>query len=692
MKGRKTSIILLILTFLVIFSTLVNAKEDFSAATSSRDIDICVMTTSDEIIKITNTGDTYSEYRIGLTGSASDFVTPLPPRFDLMPGESQIVRNYFNFPSYEKGEYELKTIIGTNMGLRKQLTQKVSSELCNNNYLIALNFNQSSCPCREMTYEFLLKNVGEYAETYVFGVDKFAEYANLSVNPLVLGPGEEKRVRLYFNVDCAIYGEFIVNFYSTSQIAGIRTKVPLLLDIKRCYDYDINTGRVLDDNENKVNTDFIEQESSYSICGGDKKSIQLQVDNYGYIDNNFYYSAEGEDWGEIYGNAFELNAREMGYTYLDVAPDKDLIGEYKFIVNVASQKGNMKKQKVVTVEVVDCYGLVVEAEEEEICNCVDSEISFAIANIGEYEEDIIMKLEGNGDFALLDNVTTIRAGGSEEIKINASPGCDTRGRKDVKVKAWLENGNAYDEDTLKVDIIPVEKCYDLKIEADSSAELVEGKTIVPVSVVHKGTKEGEYRIGLYGERWISVDADEFFLRPEERYSFNVVAEPGDRNLTEGSYYATVNMSVDDAVVYQTKIRFRNVGEGDLSLFLNTLSYFRYWIYTAICILVLLFVFSRYTKEKARVWKIKTMIKKARKEDVKKAGKKGAKDVVIKEKGSKIWNYVLAAIVLISIILFYPGMFMGLVTDFAGFVMEYVVYIIIGFVVLLIVIFVMEKNN
>lgn len=683
MKLRKY---ILLISFIILIP-IVYSAEDFIAASSNAVIDLCALTSEQDRVEVTNTGNTYSEYVITLGGSGADFVTAVPDRFSLMPGESINIHNSYAFSKDKIGKYALKINIRTNMGLEKELLQEINSNICDNNMLLAHNFNQTACPCLEMAYDFTVKNTGNHIETYSFGLSRFAEYANISANQIVLGPGEEENIKLYFNLDCGIFGDYIVYFYSTAKISGIRTKVPLLLNIQKCYDYDIRTGEFLDNNEDKFNAVFSSRGSDYTLCAGDTKSIQLMIDNYGHIGNNFYYDIKGPEWGSVYGNIVRLAGYEKGYTYLDLSP-VDITGEYMFVLDVETQRGNEKKQKVIGVNVVDCYGLIVElAGEEKICGCTDSDIDFSVYNTGNYAEDVLIELEGPEFLELSESNVSIDSGRAKIIKLKAQPGCDFEGRTTAKVKAILKNERQSDEASIDLEIIPIEHCYDIKIDTKETISLGYEVITVPISIFHEGMKKANYLIEVEGEDWIKADSRQFVLSPGETYSFNLIAEP--KNISAGNYYINLNVRADN-VIFRRKLKFRLAQPKPFfGLIGNFMSYYRYWIYTGIAILVLIVIFSFYMKEKARVWKIRKLIKTATKEKPEKAKKEEKKKI-----SRKWWLYILLAIGIILVFTF-AGFLISIASYIWYFIIAYIWYIFTGFLLLIIVIAIInsrEKNK
>ena len=689
---------LILETYDIIDIPVMPSVEEFTATSSMAELDICVLAEEYDIIKVTNIGDTYSEYTVTLSGSAASFVTSVPGMFSLMPGKSTYVYNYIRFPKSEQGKYDLKVNIKTNIGLVKEFTQIINTDLCNNNVLLASNFNQTATPCVDMVYDFTIKNPSTYIETYIFGLDRFEEYADISVNPLILGPGEVGKVKLTLNLDCSIYGDYLLNFYSNAQGSDIDMKVPLLVNIEKAYDYDLITGNLFDNNEGKLDKPFVPK-SKYTICGGHNKSIQIMIDNMAYVGNNFFYDLVGPEWGALYGNTASLNGHENLITYLDLVPGKDLTGEYKFVINANSQRGSVKVQEVVNVNVIDCYGLIVDVpKQKSLPNCKYSEIEFDVQNTGKFDSDISLEIEAP-DYVTLDSMKiNIPKESSEKSKLKIWPDCDVKGTSDIKVKAFLENGNAYAEDIIELKIVPIAKAYSLKINSDKNIRMTNAGEIIPVEIIHNGIEEAVYVIELVGLSWIETDAVNFTLAPSDVYSFNIIASPD--NLSIGDYYADLNIKTDN-VVYQKKLTFKiREGKslsGEISDFLH---YWRYWIYSGILILVILIVLIIYFKDKARIWRIKKLIRASIKKDEvkKKESKKKAEKTVkakksVKKKINLNWLYYLITIVVIAGAV-YAVVRYNCCTTVIGytlaFILDYIWYIVIGLLLLMVIISILNK--
>ena len=187
------------------------------------------------------------------------------------------------------------------------------------------------------------------------------------------------------------------------------------------------------------------------------------------------------------------------------------------------------------------------------------------------------------------------------------------------------------------------------------------------------------------------------MGPGEIYSFNIIASPD--NVSIGNYYADLNLNTGN-VVYQKKLMLKiREGKTFFEKVSEFLYYWRYWFYTGIVVLILAIVLSFYLKEKARVWKIKKLIKNSIKKDreekkvaeKKKAAKKKSNG---KKKKSLKWLYYLITIIIIAAIVClavgYPDYCLLVLSYILSFIFEYIWYIIAGLLLAMIIISILNK--
>jgi len=658
---------------------LPETTQSFFAASSKSHFDTCTLIGIEDTVIIKNTGDWFEEYYIELQGSAAKYAVTVPNSVFLEPGQTELVTNYIQFPKNAIGTYDLEVIIKTNSGLRQSFTQEFNSKLCNNNHLLAINFNQTACPCLDMEFEFNVKNIGNHIETYTFGLDRYGEYANIDTNPLVLGPGEAKTVYLTLKLPCDIYGTQVIHFFSNAQSSGIISKVPLLLNINQCYDYGIETGKLVENDDDKFEVAFEDVGSNYNVCGGDSKSIQLRIENEGYIDNNISYNLTGPEWSNVYGDLFRLDGFEEGYTYVDLFPGENVQGDYKLTISANSEIGNIGEQTIFDVYVEDCYDIgIILPDEITECSCQQTSFNLDVFNYGKYDEDVNVKVNGPDFMATGELQATVESDSNQALEVELFPGCNISGMYPIFLEASTTKGKSTVQYESIMSIKPIEECFNLDIKTISQTYLTYDGLELPVSVLHTGIKTAQYDVEIEGPEWISADIDEFILEPGQTHSFKLMAIP--ENSTEGEYYVVLKVKSDN-VVYQKELVF-NLGEGKpfSERIKSFISYNKYWIISAFVIIVLLILALMVVKGRARTWKIRQIIKKDKK----------VKD---KQPNSKLWVLLVILLLILILVSFSNrAILFRIFTLSWNFFLQYIWYFIIGFLVLILLLaFTNEKE-
>ena len=672
--------ILLLFVMCTLLSTAVFSLEDFVAQAQGSELSFCTFSDQKEDILIVNTGDTFSEYTITVSGSAAPYTTLLPASFTLFPGRSQTLSLFYNVPTQAKGAHDITVTIQTGFGLKKALKRSIVASKCNNNILLAHNFNQTACPCLDMSYDVTIQNAGSAPETYVIGLDKYASVANVSQNPVYLLGGESQDITLSLRLSCDIYGEQLLNVYSSAQGSGIKTKVPLLANIERCYDYDINTGSVVQNTPAKEAVVFAKQESSYSLCAADNSSIHIQLDNTGYIGNNFEYTLEGPSWGALQNSSHSLFGFSSAHTFLNVAPPNDLTGAFTFLLTAQSQLGAERVQKEIAVDVVDCHALVVQSEQEvNVCACSENEIPFTIQNRGSFDESVQLSVSGY-NATLSRQTLAVRALNESQASLRINPSCEERGSKQLSIDAELQSGKASDSQDITLNVISKDKCYEVALKPQGSLT-ISGDASIPLSIAHTGDVQGQYEVEVSGPSWVRLDsASSFNLMPGEEQLIEIIASPAE-NETQGNYEVMIIVETQ-GLAYETPLTIKLRGEqSDLSSVLYT---YRYWIISVLVLLVLLVLLGFFAKAQFERAKVKSIIKKTKKEQQQKPQKK---ETSFDLKRMIVLVVVFALIV--AGIIFAPRL-QSLFPMVGSFFQVYGGYIVAGFVILGLIIFVLKQ--
>ena len=663
------------LIFILILPS-VYPEEDFIAASTDSAISLCTLSSYSDEIVVFNTGDFLSDYKISFSGDGALYAAAAPREFSLEPGEEKTVGIIYSFPNGAEGEHDISIDISTFFGIQKYITKRISANLCNDNTLLLYNFNQTACPCVGLPYNLTIYNSGEIDETYVLGLDAFSEYANITMNPVFLAPGESKDLTLTINPSCDIYGEYIVNVFSNALASGIKASAPILLNINKCYGYSIDTGKIL---VNPKAEAFVPSQGSYEMCAGDQKYIQVRTENPGYIGNSFAYSLVGPEWVRLNINSSVIEGYSSGAFFLETSPSLDAAGQHKLLLSAESGFGKERLQKTINIDVNSCHGLIIDARPAEICSCLASDIPLNITNTGSFKENVI--LNATGSYAsLLQNSLSINSGNSSSAFLRVNPPCDFSGNTKVTLIADLGNGKAHAAADIPIEVKPIEACYSLDINAQGPLSIGYGKNEIPIHILHKGSKAANYSVKIEAESWIRASTYSFRLSPGEQHSFLLLANPG--NASSGTYYANILVQSEN-VVYKKTIKLRlSDSPSFMDNLYNAVFYNRFWLISFAFVIILLVIAGFYAKEKIKVWKIRRLIKRTAKTN----GKVMIKNKLLLALGIIL---LLAAVAAASYFAIMQGV--GSIFSFLlGFAAEYLWYMIAGFVILAIVLYFMNK--
>ena len=96
--------------FIILFSSSVNAQEDFKA-TSKPLVELCPCSNQAYTVTVENIGTTASSYRVLASGAAAEWVTFSPNNFVLNPGQKGAFSVIVNSVCNIKGDFDLDIFI-----------------------------------------------------------------------------------------------------------------------------------------------------------------------------------------------------------------------------------------------------------------------------------------------------------------------------------------------------------------------------------------------------------------------------------------------------------------------------------------------------------------------------------------------------------------------------------------------------
>jgi len=521
MNNKKSVLLLLILLI-----PLASAFELTSVQTSGS-------TCPSSTLLFTSTVFGSGDFTVNLDGVS--WATAVPQGFSIT-NQNKIIYTYITPPSSTSpGNYNLNLIVSNNIKT-ETINYNINVNNCHN-LILTGDSSKSICACNLDTLQFNLLNAGNYQETYNLNVQGAAEdWITLSQDSITLAPNEQKIIYAYANIPCNTnpnnYGFTLTatNTYSTTNIDSN-------IQVNNCFNFDLTT-----------NKDYI------SMCDHSIETILLTINNQGSNTNKFNLNLEGPLFANLENNELLINGLQEQTTSLIFSPDYNVEGNYKTILKVTSDYGEIQKQKEITVDVRKCNSVLLDLVKntDSICNSLSNTYQGKIKNIGEVIKEF--KLESSEPWALLDT-TLVNLQPSEEKIFNIEVTPTTPGTNKVYVKASaLDSDLITSEDYITIDVISSENCYKPYIQADNIELTQDGSATLPITIQNKGTQPATYILAISGTAtsFIQLNPGVLNLEPGESEIAYLYIAPSNQ-IEEGNYKATISVILDEVILENKNI-------------------------------------------------------------------------------------------------------------------------------------------
>jgi PGF-pre-PGF domain-containing protein len=349
---KNKSLLLITFIILLILASSVFALTENLQIKAEETITLNECVVSQSQITLINTGDIESVYTLSKQGSLSRFVSLTPKEINLKPGQSQNILITYAIPCGKKGKQTLEIKASTKFNLEKEFKQKVIVQKIQNIELLPINYSQVIKPCKTALYQFNLKNIGPFQETYTLTFEQpFGKYISLNFNQITLAPNQEAPIYMYLTPSCEIYGNYTIPFSIKTTYTKLQAKTFIYLLVNRAYDYDLKQGYPY--NQNK---EFIENDvgSIYSLCSNSRETIPVEITNNADLINNYDIEINAPEWATISKYNIELNQTQKEIVELNLNTFKQS-GEFNIILTTLSKLGEIRKTKNLTLNIENCY-------------------------------------------------------------------------------------------------------------------------------------------------------------------------------------------------------------------------------------------------------------------------------------------------------------------------------------------------
>lgn len=573
--------------------------EDFSITVQKESINACSCGLTATTYSIRNTGSVTSTYEIFKSGSAAAYSTLSENYLSLEPGQSVDIINYINLPCDVQGKLDEVVEVKTIFGLSKTFSQELNTGKCANFDIKAIDNLKASCPCSPTQYQIYLRNTGSYDEVFEVNVTKFPEYATISERTVILMPNENRTVSVFYNFPCDVFGEKDLEVQIQSKKSEYLAQIPLKLNIKECYDYDLNG------------------DSSFTVCEGDSVKSQLKVTNNADFSNNFLLETN-KNYAQIENNSMFLIPKESGITNLVVDAEKLKAGEYSFNVISTSQKGNSQKAIFSDLTVEKCRDFILNIIKPEGRLIASKQYNYQIEieNTGTRQGTFYVQVDGPDWFSLAQNYTIIGPEKTGTVLLHADIPSDFSGKAYARVFVNEDFVVGYDKITM--DVISVEDAYSLDFKQMNNAVRYDFSDI-NVLMTNNGVDSATYELSLDGPSWMRLTQNEVTLLPGQEATIPIQTSPTE-DVPEGKYAVTLVATLSEAGIgYSTSF---NVKLYSSTLFEKIYDFIMpllkaYWLYiliavgaaaAAIVIIWLIIKLAKKAKEKKKLKKEMQVVK------------------------------------------------------------------------------------
>ncbi|MCX8147018.1 MAG: hypothetical protein N3D84_00965, partial [Candidatus Woesearchaeota archaeon] len=591
-KIKPITIYLLIgvLIILISIKAAFGYQEDFNAYALSKNLYICACSHTENTLTVENTGDVASTYSVKQEGTAMPFSSLSPTTFTLKPGETKQIHNFINVPCGIEGKYNLITIIDTIFGTSKELVQEIEVKKCINIDLSLKEQPAEVCPCTPAKYTFIIKNTGDFTETYYIEAAPTPKYVSISEKVVVLEAGKSKEIYVFVNAPCGFFGEQEYSLIATTQKSKVKAELPFKTIIAPCYDYSITSP------------DY------FLVCSDLKNTYSLLISNNANVANSYYLSSDS-NWvffDQPYINLSKKQNTQANVTFYPVALPK---GEYNVTLRSVSERGQLVVEKPVIANVDNCYSLNLSLEQiAPAVSCEQVITKVLVNNDGAKENTYTLSLIGEPWAGISLTSLSLKPGEIKESLIKFDVPCDAYGTYHFSILGSMSN---FPEKVLQqpLDLViqSPEEAYAIEINSvDDKIETNYDGAVIPLTISSKGIRAGYYDLLLdTDQEWMYLDKQSINLGIGDNQTISLILSPSNETLP-GNYEISIKaIPKDKGIGYErqfvVKLREKTLGETLIEVWPYLL--LGLLIPVLLAVLIILIIYKSKKKKEEDFWKV-----------------------------------------------------------------------------------------
>lgn len=281
-----------------------------------------------------------------------------------------------------------------------------------------------------VAYNIDITNMGKLREE--FSLSASVSWSSFSSNSVELNPDETKTVALTLTPPEGLMGvqNVLVTAQSTSSYA--KDTASLQLDIKNCYDFDLNL-----------------QPTEDRVCLGKSIDYVLKINNIGLKADTYSISAPG--WITLEASTITVEANQKGEITVSVKPEQT--GKLSFNIDVSSDnEAGLERSITGTVISNECRSVAafVFPSQTTVCSGIPVEYTISIKNTGTIEDEF----ELTSSLGILDkDMIMLGPGETMDVKLDVDTS-DLTGTETITIRVSSEAVS----DEAKTELV-LENCY-----------------------------------------------------------------------------------------------------------------------------------------------------------------------------------------------------------------------------------------
>jgi uncharacterized membrane protein len=525
--NKKIFIGFVIISLSLIISNVSAANIDAYLSKTSSSVCPC-STVSDISLVIANHGtftDTY-DFSLELPGGWSGFIQP---HVTLSPGEATEIKTLYVTPTcyVESGKYTVN-VIAVSGSTGEKASNELSVEVlkCYDVKIFAPE-QKETCKNTPVKYIINIANYGKYKET--FDVSASASWGQLLQTSLTIEPEATIGVELSVDPPKDLVGLQDITITAKSQTSHAEAKKVVKLDIKNCYDFNIDL-----------------QPKENAACLGKSVNYRLMITNIGLKNDTYYIITP--DWVLPDVQTILLSPNERKEINLVVTPHIE--GKSTFDVYVASSENpELKKGATGGILSDECrsVAVIISPSYKSVCRGFPVSYEISIKNMGTVE-DVFDLSASFGD--LEQNKVVLGPGEIKIVKLNVNTaGLESGMSKNITVKAT--DGKVSDENTI---VLNAKNCYSASVELKPESLSVCQNEDVSFEAIVKNTGELGDNYTFYFEN--KTSPEEFYLGPGQSKTFTLkefkVTYPQDSKQTIIARLYSLNIALEKSLSLDIK--------------------------------------------------------------------------------------------------------------------------------------------